>query len=41
MIIVVFFAYNCGPLWYLAFVLGHSLVLGLGLGPNAYVDEYL
>ena len=36
----VFFAYNCGPLWYRVFVLGHVLVLDLGRGPDAYVDEY-
>ena len=37
----VFFAYNCEPLWHHVFVLGHVLVLDLGLGPDTYVDEYL
>ena len=40
MINAVFFAYNCRPLWYHVFVFGHVLVLGLGLGPDTYVDEY-
>ena len=33
----IFFAYNCGPLWHHVFF----LVLGLGLEPDTYVDEYL
>ena len=37
----VLFAYSCGPLWHRVFVLGHVLVLSLGLEPNTYVDEYL
>ena len=41
MINTISFAYNCGPLWHRVFVLGHVLILDLGIEPDIYVDEYL